>query len=435
MAPGVAAFRNERAVRRLSEIDAGSGRLVRPARADSQARLPSGGILVAHPTLQHSHQLALALHEKGCLRAFWSGVPVLAPDELAPPWMPLPLRQKIKQVAIPGALRLHPLRFQLALRVATPLLPLAELDFGDLAHRVFHWFDAWTAQRVVQLRPKVVVAYENSAYRTFAAAKSIGARCVLDAASLHHHASAMLVPYTPTKFDAEVNRRKDAEAEMADLILTCSPLAAGSYIECGVSRVKIRPLLLGADLPNSAVDLWNEGRVPSFIFAGVLSRRKSVDLIVEAFLRLKSEGFKFRLQFVGNVAEPALLKSIEQLPEASHHDGVAQSDLYALMGVADCLLLPSRFDSFGMVVAEAMACGTPALVSTQTGAKAIIQEFEGSGWVVKPDVEALTRQLRELLRNPALLHAARPRARAAAGSYTWAAYRQRAFETIAQGLS
>ena len=104
------------------------------------------------------------------------------------------------------------------------------------------------------------------------------------------------------------------------------------------------------------------------------------------------------------------------------------------MAAADCLLLPSRFDSFGMVVAEAMACGTPAIVSTQTGAKAIIEEVPGSGWIVEPDGDALFAQLRRLLADPAQLETARLHAKRAAESYTWQAYRGRARKLLSEAL-
>jgi glycosyltransferase involved in cell wall biosynthesis len=87
-----------------------------------------------------------------------------------------------------------------------------------------------------------------------------------------------------------------------------------------------------------------------------------------------------------------------------------------------------------MVVAEAMACGTPALVSTQTGAKAIIEETPGSGWIVEPDGDALLAQLRQLILEPAQLENAREQAQRAAELYTWQAYRRRATKLLSEAL-
>jgi len=87
--------------------------------------------------------------------------------------------------------------------------------------------------------------------------------------------------------------------------------------------------------------------------------------------------------------------------------------------------LPSRFDSFGMVVPEAMACGTPAIVSAQVGAKAMIEQFPGSGWIIEPDEDALYRCVKAHIQNRASLFSARTSALEAAQHFTWQAYRDR----------
>ena len=367
------------------------------------------------------------------LRCFCSGVPVAAAQDSLPWWLPDSYRKKIKRVEIPAALRMHPVRFQTLLRAGVAFGPTG--DRTDRAHRVFHWFDAWMARRVLRLQPKVVVAYENSASLTFQAAKEVGAFCVLDAPSVHHRSGAILMETEVTPYTPEINRRKDEEVRLADLVLTCSPFAANTYVDNGVPSAKVRALLLGAELPGDMTQSPRPGRSgpPRFVFAGALSRRKSVDLIVAAFRRLHDEGHGYELQFVGGVAEQDLLAEVLNTPNATYRAGVAQSDLFPQLAAADCLLLPSRFDSFGMVVAEAMACGTPALVSTQTGAKALIDALPGSGWVIEPTLESLHGALQRLLAEPSLLQAARGEAIKARDQFSWSAYRRRAgdlFEDI-----
>lgn len=388
----------------------------------------SGAVFVSHPGLQHAHQLAWAVHERGLLQAFWSGVPVLGAGEAAPFWMPDVYAGRMKHVGIPAGLRRHPLLFQALLRAGGALLPGMSGD--DYAHRIFHLYDRWVSRHISRLRPKVVVAYENSAYHTFRAARAIGARCILDAPALHHATAARILETMPTPYLQEINRRKDEEVALADLVLTCSPMAAESYREAGVPAGKLRSLILGAALPEGIIPWQSHEQPLRFMFAGSLRYLKAPDLILGAFARIHAEGLPYRLDFVGGQAEPGWVDAIGEVPQAVYHGALPQSELFQKLAQADCLLLPSRFDSFGLVVAEAMACGTPAIVSAQTGAKAIMQQFPGAGWIVECDEEAIYRCVKERILNREALFAARHAAWQASQCFTWQAYRARVGELI-----
>ncbi len=389
-------------------------------------------IFISHPTLQHSHQLALALHERGLLQAFWSGVPVISDGEKLPFWLPRSYASKVKTVAIPPDLRRHPMFFQTLLRAGRGVPKRFSRD--DFAHRNFHFYDWWVAQHIEKLKPKVVVAYENSAYHSFRAAKAIGARCILDAPSLHHMTAEKLMEFKQTPYLPEINRRKDEEVAMADLILTCSPFAAKSYVENGVLGCKVQPMLLGAALPDGIIS-WRDNNEPlHFMFAGALSYRKAIDVILQVFAKLNIEGLEYRLSFIGGEGEAGWVEAISKTPNALYLGGMSQKALYQQLPRADCLLLPSRYDSFGMVVAEAMACGTPAIVSTQTGAKAIIEQFPDAGWVVECNADSLYHCVKARIQHREELFVARDAALTAAKHFTWQAYRTRVGQFIEEWI-
>ncbi len=390
------------------------------------------GILIVHPGLQHSHQLAWALHEVGLLEGFWSGVPVQSTGSDLRRWIPGKWSQKLKRVEIPSSLCTHPLVFPLMCR-ATQWLP-ASLEPGDAAHKVDHWFDAWAAKRISMQRPRAVVAYENAARNSFRAAKALGARCILDAASFHHATGARLNPVKPTPYLAEINRRKDEEVELADLILTCSPLAAESYKLAGFAESKIQVLPLGANLPFAQRAFQRHLEPLHFVFAGGLRKLKAVDVICEAFTRLSQEGLPYRLTFVGGEAEKGWVDLIGRVPNARYLPNIPQAELFDLFCQVDCLLLPSRYDAFGMVVAEAMACGTPAIVSHNTGAKVMVEAVPGAGWVVDCTVDSLLKCLRARIEDRQSVFSARPFAQRAAAQFTWQAYRSRAGIAVKQWM-
>lgn len=69
---------------------------------------------------------------------------------------------------------------------------------------------------------------------------------------------------------------------------------------------------------------------------------------------------------------------------------------------ADVLLHPTIYDSFGLVVAEAMANGVPPVVTEQAGISELIKHRE-SGWIVEGDpISGTTTALAELSSNPTL---------------------------------
>jgi len=77
-----------------------------------------------------------------------------------------------------------------------------------------------------------------------------------------------------------------------------------------------------------------------------------------------------------------------------------ESDLPRYYGAADVFVLPSRYEPFGIVMLEAMACATP-VVATNVGGPASIIESGVNGFLVDPtDVDALARTIEELVQSP-----------------------------------
>jgi glycosyltransferase involved in cell wall biosynthesis len=387
-------------------------------------------VAVFHPGLQHAHQLALGLYERDLLQTFWSGVPLNG--AWPAPLIPARFRAKMRSTAIPPMLRRHPVWWQLLVRAHS--LARTAPTRHDYTHRVFHWFDWWVSRHVQALKPRAVVGYENSSYHTFMAARSVGAVCILDAPSLHHEDAKQLIDAPSNGYIDEINRRKDEEVKLAHLVITCSEMARESYVKAGVSATKVRSVLLGAELPDG-VARTDEGERPvQFIFAGTLSSRKSIDLILAAFAKLNAEAHRADLTLVGGSEEAQWLTRAKQIPHVRHSPGVPQRQLYQLFAQADCLLLPSRFDAFGMVVVEAMATGTPAIVSTMTGAREVISLFPDSGWVVEPTAESIFRCMHDKVMNRQAMRHASAHALEAADYFTWRAYRIRVASLIAETL-
>jgi glycosyltransferase involved in cell wall biosynthesis len=172
-----------------------------------------------------------------------------------------------------------------------------------------------------------------------------------------------------------------------------------------------------------------------FLFAGAAIHRKGFDLLLEAFARAAAGVARAVLRVVGRLGESAaLLARYPELPIEAL-GAVDQARLAAELRRADCLVLPSRQDSYGMVVAEALASGVPVLVSDMVGAAALVAEGE-NGWVVPAgDAGALAARMAWCLRHRDEVRAMRPACRRSAEAATWPAYHRRLAELLGKVLA
>jgi len=97
----------------------------------------------------------------------------------------------------------------------------------------------------------------------------------------------------------------------------------------------------------------------------------------------------------------------------------SQDSLPYYYSAADVVVMPSHYESFGMVALEAMACGIP-VVASQVGGLAFLVQDGVTGFVV-PDgePEMLSNRLTELIRNDALRMKMGQQAALAAREYAW----------------
>lgn len=97
---------------------------------------------------------------------------------------------------------------------------------------------------------------------------------------------------------------------------------------------------------------------PIFLYVG----RVAVEKNIEAFLELKLPGSKW---VVGD--GPALAGLKAKYPEVSYLGVLQQEELAKVYASADVFVFPSKTDTFGLVLLEAMACGLPVAAYPVTG--------------------------------------------------------------------
>ena len=116
----------------------------------------------------------------------------------------------------------------------------------------------------------------------------------------------------------------------------------------------VRRWTRGVDLdvfvPGDDATLLTPHARPRFLYVG----RVSVEKNIEAFLTLDLPGTKI----VAGVG-PALLMLKKRFPDVLFVGVLSREDLARLYSGVDVFVFPSRTDTFGLVMLEALACGTP----------------------------------------------------------------------------
>ena len=129
---------------------------------------------------------------------------------------------------------------------------------------------------------------------------------------------------------------------------------------------------------------------PIILFASMNFEIKGLDAIMLALARLKTQQHSFKLLVVGkgNVKKYTQMAHEANIAENVVFTGMLSKEkLIRLYLAGDVYVMLSKFDTFGMVVLEAMAAGLPVIISSNVGAKDIVQEGK-NGFIVNDTSDA-----------------------------------------------
>jgi len=161
-----------------------------------------------------------------------------------------------------------------------------------------------------------------------------------------------------------------------------------------------------ASLPPATV-MRPEADRREVVYVGQVIERKGVDLLLDAMLPLfdRYPTLQLHLVGIGGMTGP-LRATVAGTPAAEKvtFAGVVSSiDTPAVIARSDVLVLPSRWDGWGLVVNEALSQGVPVVVSTRCGAADLVQDGV-NGFVFKSeDVAGLRRSVAALLDDQGVL--------------------------------
>lgn len=166
--------------------------------------------------------------------------------------------------------------------------------------------------------------------------------------------------------------KEEAEYFAADAITVPSSFARRSFEKEGVPAEKLRVIPYGVDLQR-----FSPGTPPDnafeVLFVGQVSFRKGVPYLLDGFRRLRHP--RKRLTLVGAVL-PEIADTLRRFlgPETRVLGPQPREVVRETMRSSHVLVLPSIEDGFGLVLAEAMACGCAVIASEHTGGPDLIAD-------------------------------------------------------------
>lgn len=229
-----------------------------------------------------------------------------------------------------------------------------------------------------------------------------------------------------TKFDIDIANaikgkllQEEAKKVLVDNITACDEVwtvshGAGENLKSLGYQGDYLVMPNGVDFPKGRVDesLVREvtkdfdlpENVPMFLFVGRMMWYKGLKIILDALAMLKTQGRPFRMVFVGNGGDR------EEVIAYSEKLGLSDCVFFTAPAYdrnvirawycrADLFLFPSTFDTNGLVVREAAACGLGSVLVRGSCAAEDIRDGE-SGFLIEENAESMARMLTALSRNP-----------------------------------
>ena len=235
----------------------------------------------------------------------------------------------------------------------------------------------------------------------------------------HERLDRWLHQWLPSRLplDRAADRSNAALGAAFDTVVCTTPWAAREFARAGVPVVQVP---LGVDLdvfrPDRSCRPWLAGeRELLLVTATRLSKEKRPDLAVAAVAELVRRRRRVRLVVAGDGPLRGRLEHAARGLPVVFAGHVAGRDRVArLLSAADVVLAPGPVETFGLAALEALACGTPVVVSRHSALPDVVGE---AGWACPSSGFCLADAAVDLAARPGVREAARARAE----RYPWSA--------------
>lgn len=192
-----------------------------------------------------------------------------------------------------------------------------------------------------------------------------------------------------------------------------------SVIPCGVDLDLFRPV----PRAEARAKLGLSGEV--LLFVGRMDPIKGLDLLLQSMVELRHRRDVTLVVVGGGGMEQeylriqALAKSLGIADRVQFRGAIAQDLLPTYYSAASLCVIPSHYESFGLVAIEAMACGTPVIGSKVGGLTTVIRDDDNGFLIPWRRPELFAERIEAVLDNPPLRRRLAAHARPSVLQYGW----------------
>jgi glycosyltransferase involved in cell wall biosynthesis len=196
----------------------------------------------------------------------------------------------------------------------------------------------------------------------------------------------------------KVVERELREYQEAEFISIPSQFVKETFLLHGIPAEKLIQTPYGVDLTNF-YPIPKRDKIFRIIYCGVLSIRKGIHYLLQAFSELKLR--EAELWLIGSLTDeirPILGRFSS--PTIIHKGPFPEKALYQYYSQGSVFCLASIEEGLAMVQAQAMACGLPVICTTNTGGADLVRNGQDGFIVPIRDVAALKEKILYLYENP-----------------------------------
>lgn len=186
----------------------------------------------------------------------------------------------------------------------------------------------------------------------------------------------------------------------AHKVICCSKVEGDYMLSLGAKKIRIAPLIVDHDIYNNNLSYFKDSDVKTILYCGPLVWWKGFNAFATLADRIIPEGnVNIIIKTTTGVNSLAIKLQTKYGPEKVRiiTENYSKQQLAELYRKVDLMVSPSYYESFGITMAECLACGTPVVSTTQGAIPEVVIDHSHGELVGYNDINSLYNTVKKLL--------------------------------------